>query len=222
MRNNWTDTCRQGIVALFASAAIVGSGGIATAQSTRWEPLSEIPSGTTVAVRTTEPITANSSDGQVFTGVIENDVADRDGRIAITQGSRAELMVRRGANNELVLDLDSIMINGRRYAIDAGANAVGTSGTSSLGINKKTGEYVGGGALLGTIIGGVTGGAKGAAIGAVIGAAAGAGVQVATHGTTVNVPAETVLTYRLDRPLALDIDDTGYTQNGHHYHRIPR
>jgi hypothetical protein len=36
------------------------------------------------------------------------------------------------------------------------------------------------------------------------------------------VPAESVLTYRLDTPLHVDIADTGYEQNGRHYHRYPR
>src|SRR5438045_7124252 len=48
--------------------------------------------------------------------------------------------------------------------------------------NKRTGEYVGGGAILGAIIGGIAGGGKGAAIGAGAGAAAGAGAQVLTKG----------------------------------------
>jgi len=49
---------------------------------------------------------------------------------------------------------------------------------------------------------------------------AGYRLQVATHGSNVNVPAETVLTYRLDRPIDLNVADTGYTRNGRHYHRI--
>jgi hypothetical protein len=62
---------------------------------------------------------------------------------------------------------------------------------------------VGGGAVLGTLIGAVAGGAKGAVVGAVAGAAAGAGAQVLTRGKEVNVPAESVLTFRLGNPINL-------------------
>ena len=39
--------------------------------------------------------------------------------------------------------------------------------------------------------------------GGAVGAAGGAGVQVVTRGRDVRVPAETVLTFRLDRPVVL-------------------
>ena len=61
----------------------------------------------------------------------------------------------------------------------------------------------GGGALLGTLIGAVAGGGKGAAIGAAVGGAAGATTQVMTRGHEVKVPAESVLTFKLETPLTL-------------------
>ncbi len=64
---------------------------------------------------------------------------------------------------------------------------------------------MGGGAILGAIIGGIAGGGKGAAIGAVAGGGAGAGAQIMTRGKEVHVPAETVLRFRLDRPLRLHL-----------------
>ena len=78
-----------------------------------------------------------------------------------------------------------------------------TSTGSGIGANKKTGEYVGGGALLGAIIGAVAGGGKGAAIGAGVGAAAGAGGVILTKGSQVKVPVETVLNFKLDQDLQL-------------------
>ena len=88
----------------------------------------------------------------------------------------------------------------------------------SIGVNKRTGTYVGGGALLGAIIGGIAGGGKGAAIGAGAGAAAGAGTQVLTRGKNVKVPAESLLTFRLEQPLEMGVADYGTTRNGRHYH----
>ena len=39
-------------------------------------------------------------------------------------------------------------------------------GEQGIGKNKRTAEYVGGGAVLGTLLGAIAGGGKGAAIGA--------------------------------------------------------
>jgi hypothetical protein len=70
---------------------------------------------------------------------------------------------------------------------------VGDEHKDGIGKNKRTAEYIGGGAVLGTIIGAIAGGKKGAAIGAVAGAGAGVGAQVLTRGKKVNVPAESLL-----------------------------
>jgi len=198
------------------------------ARAQGYTPASTISSGVSIPVRTTDMIDANAADGRIYTGVVDSDVTDVNGRVAIPRGSTAELMVKRGSNNEITLDMESITVNGERYAVQSATNPVGTSGSlgstiengsGSIGANKTTGEYIGGGALLGTIVGAIAGGGKGAAIGAAVGAATGAGAQIYTHGKTINVPAESLLTFQLTRPLTLGIADTGYTQNGFHYHR---
>jgi hypothetical protein len=56
------------------------------------------------------------------------------------------------------------------------------------------------GALLGGVVGGIIDGRKGALIGAAVGA--GGGVM-ASHGSDVDLPAGTVITLRLDQPLAI-------------------
>ena len=45
-----------------------------------------------------------------------------NGRIAIPRGSAAELYVRVARDNDLILDLESIVANGQRYAIGAQPN----------------------------------------------------------------------------------------------------
>jgi hypothetical protein len=72
-----------------------------------------------------------------------------------------------------------------------------------LGKNRRTAEMVGGGALLGTVIGAIAGGGSGAAVGAAVGAAGGAAAQVLTRGEEVRIPAESVLTFRLEQPIQL-------------------
>jgi len=180
--------------------------------------VSTIPPGTSITVRTNEPIYARQSDGRVFTGTVEQDVPDVNGYVAIPRGAQVELIARQTSNNELVLDLESVISNGQRFAITAEADRAGSPRRQGIGANRRTGEYVGGGALLGTIIGAIAGGGKGAAIGAAAGAAAGAGTQVLTRGQSLNIPAESLLTFRLEQPLQLGVADNGYSRDGRHYH----
>lgn len=181
-----------------------------------------IGAGTTISVRTNEAIDARNNDGQVFGGDVDQDVTDSNGNIAIPRGSNVELVVKNLSNNELSLDLDSVTVNGQRYGITAGDTSVSGGRRDGIGTNQRTGEYVGGGALLGAIIGAIAGGGKGAAIGAGAGAAAGVGTQVLTRGRNVNVPAESLLTFRLEQPLQMGAADNGTTRDGRHYHdRIP-
>ena len=195
----------------------------AAAQAQAWNYIDPIPSGTTIQVRTSETIDAQAMDGRIYSGTIENDVRDAQGNLAIPKGSTAELVVRRGPDDDLVLDLDSVTVNGRRYGLDATRNRVGTSGVdvrnSGIGANKETARNVGGGALLGGILGAVIGGGDGALAGAAAGAAVGAGAQILTKGRRVNVPAETLISYRLQSDLNLDVKDSGYDRDGHHYHK---
>ena len=91
-----------------------------------------------------------------------------------------------------------------------------------MGANQRTGEFVGGGAILGAIIGAIAGGGKGAAIGAGIGAAGGAVGQMSTRGRELKIPAESVITFRLDQALVMGIADNGTQDDGFHYHSFPR
>jgi len=124
-------------------------------------------------------------------------------------------MVKSAGNNEYVLDLDSITLNGRRLGVDAATSV--RAEKEGLGVNDRTGRYVGGGAVVGAIIGAIAGGGKGAAIGAGAGAAAGAGAQVLTRGRNVNVPSESLVTFQLEQALRTT-PDRGFSRNGAHYH----
>src|SRR5215471_3521821 len=189
----------------------------ASAQVYRGRGNGIIDAGTNITVRTNESIRTRADDGRVYDGFVEWDVLDHNGNIAIPRGSNVELLVRRISRNGVALDLDSVMINGERYGIE-GEDLVNSQNNSGIGANRRTGEYLGGGAILGAIIGAIAGGGKGAAIGAAGGAAAGAGVQVLTRGRNINVPAESLLTFRLEQPLRAGVYDNGYMQNGVHYH----
>ena len=194
--------------ALFAGIAVTAFG-----QS------GNMPAGTEISVRTNDTIDVrNSSDGRIFTGVVDRDVVDSSGNVAIPRGSNAELIVRNVASRNMALDLESVEVNGRRYAVST--NDVTRTGSNKQGVgsNKRTAKYVGGGAVIGSIIGAIAGGGKGAAIGAAVGGASGAGAQVMTRGGAVRVPSESLLTFRLDRPLTVAGVDNGYSRSGRHYH----
>jgi hypothetical protein len=148
----------------------------------------------------------NAQPGQTFPAAITRDVVGPDGQVVIPRNSDATLMLRSESgggihSGDVILDLDSVTINGVRQQV-ASSDVVETN-NQGLGKNRRTGEYVGGGAVLGALIGAIAGGGKGAAIGAAAGAGAGAASEIVTHGHYVYVPAETTLTFNLDQPLVL-------------------
>jgi hypothetical protein len=162
-----------------------------------------LTNGTEVALRTDTAIKVNKANvGKAYTGTVMNDIMDQSGAVAIPRNSRAHLaVVSTGTgDNDVALDLQSVTVNGRRYLLNSdvqkGAGGVGGSG---IGMNKRTGKYVGGGALAGTLIGAIAGGGKGAAIGALAGGAAGAGAQVYTGRGKAEIPAESQLKFKLNQ-----------------------
>lgn len=166
-----------------------------------------IPSGTELVVRTNETIdSTNATEGRTYSAQLNRDVMDSNGAVLIPRGSDVQLVIRSMSqggtlsSGNLALDLQSVNVNGRRYLVSTQDLQRGGTG---IGKNRRTAEMVGGGAALGTLLGAIAGGGKGAVIGAIAGAAAGGGVEVLTKGKNVKVPAETVLTFRLDEPMQL-------------------
>lgn len=178
-----------------------------------------IPSGSAITVRTLNTIHADApDDNRVYEATIDQDVRDRDGQVAIPRGASAELVVRRIDGNDLVLDLRAVRVNGRRYMLDTeDVVEQGSHEKEGVGSNKRTGKYVGGGAVIGGIIGAIAGGGKGAAIGAASGAAVGAGTQMATRGHSVRVPSESLLTFRLERPVRISEYNDQYRNQDQRY-----
>jgi hypothetical protein len=163
-----------------------------------------IPAGTDVLVRTDEPINSKTADeGRVYAAHLDQDVLDASANVAVRKGTSAEILVRRViSGKELVLDLQALFIDGRRYFVTAD-DYDQTRTHKGIGVNQRTGVMVGGGAIFGSIVGALAGGGQGAAIGALGGAAGGGLTQIFTRGKAVKVPAETVLTFKLEKPLRL-------------------
>ncbi len=99
--------------------------------------------GTTIPVRTTEGIDVERTDNRVFRGIVDQDVRGENGRLAIPRGATVELIVRVARDNDLVLDLESVTVNGQRYAIQTDPNRVESRRDDSI---------------VGTILGAINGG----------------------------------------------------------------
>lgn len=182
---------------------------VGTTGSTR--RIETVPSGTELTVRTTEAIDSSTAVvDQTFAAIVERDIRGESENVIVPAGSRAVLVVREVSSGgvtgspNVVLDMQSMTVAGRRYLVST-ADLKKDMGTG-IGKNKRTAETVGGGAALGTIIGAIAGGAKGAAIGVLVGAAGGAGVEVLNKGKDVRVPAETLLTFKLDKAASLQAE----------------
>jgi hypothetical protein len=99
--------------------------------------------GTVVPVRLNDTIDVERRDNRVYYGIVDQDVRGDNGRVAIPRGSNVELMVRVAPDNDLILDMESVNVNGQRYAIRAEPNRVESRPDNSL---------------VGAIVGAVTGG----------------------------------------------------------------
>lgn len=171
-------------------------------------PTVVIPEGADIVIRTDDSIqSGQQSSGQLYPATIEQDVYGSSGSVAIPAGTRAKLVVsnvRSGGavhSPELVLDLYSVDVHGEQYRVDS--SSVTESNRSGLGANRRTAEFAGGGAGIGALMGAVFGGGKGAGIGALAGAGGGALTQLFTRGKEIKVPAETTMTFRLERTLVM-------------------
>jgi len=168
-----------------------------------------VPAGTKVPVRTEDTIdSAKAAEGQTYAAEVADAVLDANGDVVIPRGSNAQIVIRSASKggrfhgaSDLVLDLQSISVEGQEYLVST--TDLQEKGRQGVGANKRTAEMTGGGAALGAIIGAIAGGGKGAAIGAGAGAGGGALTQILTKGGSIKVPSETVLTFQLDKPVRI-------------------
>jgi hypothetical protein len=166
-----------------------------------------LPAGTTLEVRTNEAIEADTTTvGRTYSGQLTQPIMTADGRTVAPAGSPVRLAVigvQEGGTvttDRIQLGIQSITIGGRSYPVQT---EVVETEQRGLGATRRTAEMVGGGAALGTLVGAIAGGGTGALIGGITGAAAGAAIQVLTQGDEVRVPAEAVMTFRLDQPIRI-------------------
>ena len=80
----------------------------------RWNDVARLDPGTTITVRTNEPIDSSRTDYRVYTATVDRGIRADNGDLAIPRGATAELIVRSARDNDLILDLESVTINGTR------------------------------------------------------------------------------------------------------------
>jgi hypothetical protein len=164
-----------------------------------------IPAGQSLLVRMIDGVDSSKNQvGDVFHASLETDLYIQNSLVARkgtdVYGRLAEVKEagHLSGSAELQLELIRIVIDGHDYPLVSSDYSLKGQGRGS-----DTAKKVGGGAVLGAIIGAIAGGGKGAAIGAGAGAGGGALTQVLTKGAAIRVPAETVLTFKLDKPVQI-------------------
>jgi hypothetical protein len=190
-------------ISLFSAAA-------ASAQDSLWtnQYTGRIDAETMITVRTNEDINADNSDGRVFLAYVAKDVRDSEGIITVPKGSAVELLVRKAASGELVLDLKSITIYGIPYSIETGEDLPRGAEKERTGANFR---YAGASPLIGAIIGGAPGGRKGRPSRGAAGTDQRA--QMWTEGPTVHIPSDSLVVIRLNEPLREPRIDRYYKRN---------
>ena len=172
-----------------------GTGQQAAAQPTPAPAAVTVPAGTMLLVRMVDGVDSSRHGvGHRFTALLEADlvasghvVANRGSNVygRLTDASQAGNVAGR---SELTLELTGIMIDNQiKPVMTSEVQAV-----SSQGSGGSTARRTATGALVGGAFGGSRGARRGAAVGA--------GVSILTSGSSVNIPADTLLEYRLAQP----------------------
>jgi BON domain len=166
-----------------------------------------LPADTILPVRLNQTLdSASTQTGEPFAGVLASDLVV-DNLVVLSHGtpvsgrvSSVQEAAHFKGNSLLSIELTSIDRHGEHLTV-----TTDTFSKEGAGRGKNTAEKVGGGAAVGAILGGIFGGGKGAAIGAAAGGGAGAGVNAATRGQQVQIPAETLVRFRLTNPITLRV-----------------
>ena len=110
---------------------------VASAQGNYWDRqrnlFTRLQAGMTIPVRTNGPIESGRIDYRVYTATVAQDVRGDDNHLAIPRGSAAELIVRQRRDGDLVLDLESVVVNGQRYALQADPKRIDAQDGSLVG-----------------------------------------------------------------------------------------
>ena len=164
-----------------------------------------VPAGTSLTVRLGSTLdTKTAEPGQGFNGTLARSVVV-EGETAIPAGAAVSGTVvdakspgKFKGEGVLSITLNSIDVRGVPVNI-----ATSTYTQTIKGKGKRTAVMAGGGTGAGALIGGLAGGGKGALIGGLVGAGAGTAGAAFTGNKDLQIPAETVVTFRLANPITV-------------------
>jgi hypothetical protein len=169
------------------------------------QPALVLPRGTRLQVRLNQTIDVkHSASGDRFSGVLAEPIVQGN-TVAVPSGSAAsgEVLVahKRGhfkGKSVLALTLTRLEVNGAVYRIDTSNLA-----RTKKGKGKRSAAFIGGGAGMGMLIGGLATGGVGLLVGGLAGGGAGALGAAFTGNGDLSIPAESVVTFRLQDALTL-------------------
>lgn len=159
-----------------------------------------LPAGTHLRVRLdTDLGSAISHAGDSFQATVADDVIE-GGTVVIPRHARAEGLVVDAKPLGHFKGGALLSVRLERVHTKFGSYPVETSSIEQAekGKGKRSAGFIGGGAGFGALIGGLAGGGKGAAIGALAGGGAGTAGAGLTGNKQIVLPAETLLTFRLE------------------------
>lgn len=158
-----------------------------------------LPEGTSIQVRLAHALSSRTARRE---DRVDGSVAEpvrAEGAVALPAGTEVHGVVRDVERAErpskagrIEIEFDSVYLEGTRVDMRGRVAEIEESGGRA--------EKAGIGAVIGGVLGGILGGKGGAIAGILIG---GGGAVVATSGEDVELPAGTVLTVRLERPLVI-------------------
>jgi hypothetical protein len=163
----------------------------------------DLPAGTRLPVRLDQDLGSKiSQPGNSFGTTIADDVMV-NGQTVIPRGARAEGIVIEAKALGKIKGGAYLSIRLERVHTNWGSYPVATSSIerAEKGKGKRTAVFAGGGAGFGALVGALAGGGKGAAIGALAGGGAGTAGSAFTGNKQIFLPAETLLTFRLENPV---------------------
>lgn len=168
-------------------------------------PVLAIPAGTHITIRLAQEINSKTAtEGQPFSATVARSIIVA-GKPVIHAGASASGTVvatksrgRFKGEGYLELRLDTVRADGRTYPV-----ATSTVERVEKGKGKRTAGFIGGGTGFGALIGGLAGGGKGALIGGLAGAGAGTAGTAFSDNKPIDLPAETVLTFRLEKGITV-------------------
>lgn len=176
------------------------------------QPVSvNIPAGTTLTIRIDQHISVKTSRaGDTFTGEMVDAVLASDNSVLVPKGASVGGVVdvshRRGhfkGRSLLELRLTSLTLSGTKYPLETRDLA-----RSKKGKGRRSTTLIAGGSGLGMLVGGLATGGVGLVVGGLVGGGAGTATAGLTGNRDIEIPAESIVTFKLADDLVVQAEHT--------------